>query len=327
MRNIFFAFFFATLTLTVNGSARAADETKIVGSSTVSKFAYVSQRKLKRQGISVTIEPTGTSGGFSLFCSSDNPKFAPVTLASRRIKEREIALCDANGMHEILEFDLGLSGVVVAQKNTKRPLKLTRKDLFLALAAITPVSETDCRLIPNPRKRWKDVRSDLPNWPIEIYGPPLTSGTRASFVDLAIEEGAREIDCIQTLRTNNRASYKQVVNKIRTDGVWIDAGENDAVIIAAIKSMPRILGVVGYPLYKAHDDKLSSATIDGVTADPATIADGSYPLSRTLRVYAKAVALAQNSDALSFVEEITGEHAIGPDGYLEREGLIPFGVK
>ncbi len=300
-----------------------AGETKIVGSSTVSKFANVSETRLAARGLPVTIETTGTGGGFALFCSSADPEFAPVTLASRPIKNSERETCDKNSLGPVQEHVIGLSGVVVLQNNNKKPLRLTQRDLFLALAAQTPEPENDCRLIDNPRIRWNEVREGLPAVKIEVYGPPSTSGTRASFIDLAIAQGAGDDTCMQEIKQSAPKEFKAAASKLRTDGAWIDAGENDAVIVAAVRQIPHALGIVGYPVFVFFKDVVDAAAVEGVAPARETIASEAYPLSRSLRVYAKSDAIGVNPAAKAFLDELTGEAAIGPDGYLIAEGLIP----
>ena len=306
-------------------AAAGGEETKIVGSSTVSKFAHVANRRLKQDGWKIVIETTGTSGGVSLFCTSGDPEFAPVVLASRAMHDSEKETCAQYGIGDIRQYDLGLSGVVFAKKRAGKMPALTRKDLFLALAAQTPIDESNCTLVANPRQTWRDVRKDLPNWPIEVFGPPATSGTRASFIDLAMREGAKEIDCMRDMHSRDRNAFNAAISSLRMDGPWIDAGENDSVIFSAISRIPYAFGILGYPQYVIHEQHIAAVTIDAVTPSRDTIADGSYSLSRTLRVYANGDALETNPAARAFVEELTGQSAIGHSGYLLEEGLVsPF---
>ena len=302
-----------------------AEDTKIVGSSTVSAFAYIARAHMDEAREDIVIETTGTGGGFSLFCKSRDPYFAPVVMASRPINERERAACAANGVGDIEAYDLGLSGVIVAQRKRKKPVNLTVQDLFLALAAKTPVRFAGtCELVENPHQVWSDIRDELPDWPIEVYGPPLTSGTRSAFISLALREGAKDVDCMAELKDKDKEAFNAVVASLRTDGAWIDAGENDTVLLAAIKVMPKSFGVVGYPFYQRHGDTLSAASISGVAPSLESIAAGAYPLSRVLRVYAKKAAVAQNPAAKAFIEAITRPDATGEGGYLSAAGLVPL---
>lgn len=302
-----------------------AQETKIVGSSTVSPFAYLARDHMGAQGKAITIDATGTGGGFAFFCKSLDPQFAPVTLASRPISEVELNNCRLNRVGEIKGYNLGLSGVVVVQKRRKKPVDITALDLFLALAAKTPVRfGGECELVDNPHMTWSDIRAGLPDWPIQVYGPPHTSGTRSAFVKLAIKVGALELDCMRALKRNDPKAFEKLIAQVRTDSAWIDAGENDNVLLAAVKAMPKTFGVVGYPLYQKHSDKLTATSISGVSPTPKAISEGEYPLSRVLRVYAKEQALENNPIALAFIEAITGEDANGAEGYLTNAGLIPL---
>ena len=303
--------------------AVAETDATIVGSSTVTPFAQVAQRKLQeKEDISIEIESTGTGGGFTLFCANKDPRFAPITLASRRLKDTEADRCHENNVGDIEEYEIGLSGVVLIQKKTRQPIHLSRKDLFLALAAETPASETDCHLVSNPRKTWRDVRADLPRWPIEVFGPPLSSGTRASFIELAINAGARRIDCMKRLKSAEPDAYKAAVSNIRGDGAWIDAGENDAVIVTAVTRLPRTMGILGFSRFINQASELSAARIDGIAPTRDSIGYKTYPLARSLWIYAKKDALKKNQAAAAFLAEITAEAAIGPKGYLIEEGLI-----
>ena len=304
-----------------------AEDVKIVGSSTVTHFAKVAAARLALNGFEIAIETTGTSGGFSIFCTSTDQALAPITLASRPIKSSETDICREHGIHNIDEHKLGLSGVVVARGKSSKKMSLSRKNLFLALAATTPRSESDCTLQPNPRTTWKDVDSDLPKQKILVFGPPLTSGTRASFIDLTLKAGAQEIPCLQRLKKEDPETFEKVVSTIRNDDAWVDAGENDGVIIAAVSRISTGVGVIGFPLFKTHEETLSAVAIDGIAPNENTIASREYPLSRLLYVYAKTDALPENATARTFIDEITSSTAIGAEGYLNSQGLISLEQK
>ncbi len=316
---------FAATGFLTSGAPATAHDTKIVGSSTVSAFAYIAREHMGAARDHIIIEATGTGGGFSLFCNSRDPSFAPVVMASRPIKEVERQACIRNGVGEIKAYDLGLSGVIVAQRKRRKPIDLTVRDLFLALAARTPVRFAGtCELVDNPHYTWSDIRDGLPDWPIEVYGPPLTSGTRSAFISLALREGAMDVDCMRELRYADGKTFDAVVTNLRTDGAWIDAGENDNVLLAAIKVMPKSFGVVGYPFYQNYAETLSAASISGVAPSLETIGDGAYPLSRVLRIYVKTQAVEQNPAAQAFVDAMTGAAATGEGGYLSAAGLAPL---
>ena len=313
----------AAIAFAVGGGSALAEETKIVGSSTVSAFAYIARDHMGAAGEEIVIEATGTGGGFSLFCKSLDPWFAPVALASRPINNAERRACRQNGVGDVQAYDLGLSGVIVAQRRRKKPVNLTLRDLFLGLAAKTPVRFAGaCELVDNPHQNWNDIRAGLPDWPIEVYGPPLTSGTRSAFISLALKAGAMDVDCMRELHEDDREMFDMVVENLRNDGAWIDAGENDNVLLAAIKVMSKSFGVVGYPFYQRHIDELSAASISGVAPTAETIGGGAYPLSRVLRVYAKEEALERNPAARAFLDAITSPAAIGEGGYLGAAGLV-----
>ena len=305
------------------GQVETLPTTRIVGSSTVSPFASAIAQRLHQLDIDIQIETTGTGGGFSLFCRSQNPKLAPVTLASRPIRDKERDACAEAGITEITEYVIGRSGIVVAQAKTARPLKLGLTDIFQALATDIPKDGITCALAPNQSSTWRDVNNDLPNEKILFFGPPSTSGTRASFVNLALSGGFQQQECSQHTNKDVRRLAKSAAKKIRRDGRWIDAGENDSAILAAIARIPHSVGVLGYPLFARYADDFTAASIDGVTPTIETISNGSYPLSRELRIYVNDAALAENADAQKFLEEFLSEAAMGANGYLLPLGLIP----
>lgn len=326
MKRVFSALCAASLLL---GASSAKAEIKIVGSSTIAPFAHVVRAEIERRNPAdrIVIEPTGSGGGIALFCGSRDDSFAPITLSSRRIKDEERAVCDANGQGAVRESVIGLTAAVLAYGNSRHDLRLTRRDLFLALAARVPGSESDCGLVENGAKTWRDVRRDLPDWPIEVYGPPSTSGTRASFIDLAMHEGALDIGCMRRMREENPGVFDRAVADIRSDGPWVDAGENDSVAIEAIIHIPHALGIAGSAALTRHAAEIKAASIDGVAPDDRSIADGTYPLSRKLYIYAKERALESDPLARRFWDEFNSDGAIGANGYLSRHGLIPMSAR
>lgn len=326
---IFFPFLL-TLTsilipVTANPETPLSGETVIVGSSTVSPFAVtVADRINLRTGSQLKIETTGTTGGLSLFCDSTDPTFAPILLASRALTTDEQEACTTGFDDGIVEYQIGLSGIVLAESKRERPMKLTTHDVFRGLAAELPDEGNGCILQKNDAEYWSDVNPNLPRRRIEVFGPPSTSGTRGSFIDLALVNGAMQDRCMSLLKQKNLNEFKRITRTIRLDGSWVDAGENDHAIIAAVMTMKHAIGIVGYSDLQPHDDNISAAIINGNAADYKKIASGTYPLARKLRVYVKTSMLQQNPMAKAFIDEITDDVAIGPEGYLTKIGLIPL---
>ena len=293
---------------------------EIVGSSTVYPFAREVAARLEAEGVSATISPTGTSPGIALFCSGMDPSYPDAAMASRPMKDQERAYCGENGVEHVRETVIGQSGIVVAAASRTGAMALTRREIFLAVAAYTPRSDEECSLQPNPARLWSDIRDGLPRTKIEVFGPPLSSGTRASFVDLALIPGAKAIPCLKRLAKDDKKAFRRVVDTLRVDGGWIDAGENDPAIVMAVKRLRGAYGVFGYSHYATNKSRLQAATIDGVAPTEEAIAGGAYPLARKLFIYSKPHAGGATE---RFIAEFSAERAAGEDGYLRKLALIP----
>ncbi|MCI5045739.1 MAG: substrate-binding domain-containing protein [Aquisalinus sp.] len=301
----------------------SGDEVIIVGSSTVTPFGQAVVERVNTDGAQrLVIDTTGTSGGISLFCRSETISFAPILLASRAMTEEEMKACSVQLADEIREYKVGLSGIVLAEKAGNRPLKLTTSHIYRALAAFLPSSDEDCVFVSNKNETWHDIDPALPKRPIQVFGPPATSGTRGSFLSLAMEHGALQDTCIQVLKARDKEHFYRVVHDLRVDGAWIDAGENNHTIIAAISGIPDAVGILGYADVAAYSDIITSLTINGVSPNLSTIASGDYALSRFLRFYTKLGAEKNNTLVSEFVAEMTSQEAIGASGYLVDQGLI-----
>jgi phosphate transport system substrate-binding protein len=247
-----------------------------------------------------------------------------ITNASRRIKKSEYDQCMANGVKEIIEVKIGYDGIVLANSKKATPLKLSRKDIFLALAKDVPDPAGGEKLVPNPYKTWKDVNPTLPDKAIEVLGPPPTSGTRDAFVELAMEGGAKKFDFIAAMKKADKNAYKAACHTIREDGAYIEAGENDNLIVQKLEANPSAVGIFGFSFLDQNMDKIQGSFVDGVQPNFDAIADGKYPVSRPLFFYVKKAHVGVIPGIKEYLVEFTSEKAWGPDGYLTEKGMIPM---
>jgi len=318
----------AAVGLAVAGTAHAQtsrDYINIVGSSTVYPFTTTVAEQFGRGGKFKTpkVESTGTGGGLKLFCNGVGPQFPDIANASRRIKPAELQTCGQNGVKDVVEIKVGYDGIVLAQNKAGQTLNLTRKDVYLALAKNVPDPANPTSLIPNPNTTWKQVNSKLPNVKIEVLGPPPTSGTRDSFAELYLEAGCKTFAWLDGLRAQDEASFKRKCDAIREDGAYIEAGENDNLIVQKLGANPGAVGVFGYSFLEENMDKLKGAVVDGVTPSFETVASGKYPASRPLFIYVKKAHVNVIPGINEFIAEYMSDKAIGEEGYLADKGLIP----
>ncbi len=308
------------------GSSR--DYIAIVGSSTVYPFATVVAEQFGKTTAFKTpkIESTGSGGGHKLFGAGVGVQHPDITNSSRRIKKSELEKAMKNGVKEIVEVKIGYDGIVVANSKKGSALKLSRKDLFLALAKDVPAGDVAGKLVPNPYKTWKDVNPSLPAVKIEVLGPPPTSGTRDAFVELAMEGGAKKFAWIKDLKKTDKKAYKALCHTIREDGAYIEAGENDNLIVQKLEANPDALGIFGFSFLDQNTEKIQGSFIDGVQPAFEAIADGSYPVSRPLFFYVKKAHVQTIPGMKEFLAEFTSEKAWGDEGYLTDKGLIPMPV-
>ena len=311
------------------GPAHAAsgrDYISIVGSSTVYPFATVVAEQFGKSTSYKTpkIESTGSGGGLKLFCAGVGVEHPDITNASRRIKPSEFEQCQQNGVKEIVEVKIGYDGIVIANSKKTAPLKLSRKDIFLALAKEVPDPAGGEKTIPNPYKTWKDVNPSLPDKTIEVLGPPPTSGTRDAFVELCMEAGADEIGWIKALSKTDKKKFQTIAYTIREDGAFIEAGENDNLIVQKLEANPNALGVFGFSYLDQNMDKIQGSYVDGVPPTFENIADGKYPVSRPLFFYVKKAHVDVIPGIKEYIAEFANDKAWGPEGYLSEKGLIPM---
>jgi phosphate transport system substrate-binding protein len=309
------------------GLANAArDYINIVGSSTVYPFATVVAEQFGKSTSFKTpkIESTGSGGGLKLFCAGVGVEHPDITNASRAIKKSEYDQCLANGVKEIVEVKIGYDGIVMANSKKAAPLKLTRKDIFLALAKDVPDPSGAEKLVPNPYKTWQDVNPALPAKSIEVLGPPPTSGTRDAFVELAMEGGAKSFGWIKAMGKTDKKKYKATCHTVREDGAYVEAGENDNLIVQKLEANPNAVGIFGFSFLDQNMDKLQGSFVDGVQPTFDAIADGQYPVSRPLFFYVKKTHADVIPGMKEYLQEFTSEKAWGPDGYLTEKGMIPM---
>ncbi len=318
----------ATLALAGSGHTLAAgrDHIDIVGSSTVYPFATVVAEKFgkKTRFRTPKIESTGSGGGLKLFCAGVDLNTPDITNASRRIKRSEYQKCQKNGVTDITEVQIGFDGIAIANSKKAPLFRLTRRDLFLALAKKVPNPDGSQTLIANPYTQWNQVNPNLPGTRIEVLGPPPTSGTRDAFAELALEGGCKTFDWIKSIKKADKSRYKAICHGIREDGAYIEAGENDNLIVQKLDANPTAIGIFGYSFLEQNDDKIQGSVIEGVAPEFDTIADGSYPISRPLFFYTKNAHIDSIPGMLEYMKEFTSEQAFGDEGYLVDKGLIPL---
>lgn len=300
----------------------ARDQIVIVGSSTVYPFSTVVAEEFHSQSGQPTpkVESVGTGGGFKLFCDGVGDKFPDIANASRQIKQSERDLCAKNGVQDIIEVPFGFDGIVIANLKGSPPINLSRQQLFLALAAKVP-DAAGKQLIANPYKTWKDIDPSLPNEKIEVLGPPPTSGTRDAFVELVMEKACQDFDLIKNLKDDER---KAVCGSVRTDGAYIDTGENDNLIVQKLETNPKAFGIFGFSFLDQNNDKIQAITIENVPATFENIASGQYPISRSLFFYVKKAHLKSVPGLADYTKEFISDSAVGDNGYLLAKGVIPL---
>jgi len=305
--------------------AESRDYIAIVGSSTVYPFATVVAERFGRLGRFKTpkIESTGTGGGMKLFCGGIGPAHPDITNASRAIKASEFALCQNNGVKDILELKIGYDGIVLANSKKSPVMKISRKDLYLATAKEVPNPKGE-GLIANPYHKWSQINPALANIKIEILGPPPTSGTRDAFEELVMEAGAKDIPQMAALAHTDKGRFRRLSHTIREDGAYIEAGENDNLIIQKLRNNPGAFGIFGFSYLDQNRDKIHGSVIDGVAPRFENIASGAYKVARPLFLYIKKAHLDTIAGMRQFLKEFTSERAWGDEGYLADRGLIPM---
>jgi phosphate transport system permease protein len=306
--------------VTAAAPAVARDSLHIVGSSTVYPFSTTVTEALAKQGAlrSPVVEATGTGGGFKLFCEGVGEATPDIAGASRQIKTSEIEACAKNGVAKITEIPIGHDGIVIANVKSGPDFNITRAQLFLALAKTVPQNG---QLVANPYRTWSEIDPSLPAARIEVLGPPPTSGTRDAFVELVMDKGCEGFPEIAALQGDaKRAACQQV----REDGAYIDAGENDNLIVQKLQANPSAFGIFGYSFLEQNADTLKAGKVEGVAPSYEAISGKQYPVARDLFVYVKDAHRTIVPGIDSFVRELVSERAMGAEGYLANKGLVPF---
>lgn len=307
----------AAATTVFAGVAEARDQIQIVGSSTVFPFSTAVAERFGQSSSfkAPVVESTGTGGGMKLFCAGIGEDTPDMTNASRRIKESEFKTCKENGVTPV-EVKVGFDGIVLANSKAGAKVSLTIEQMFLALAKDIP---QDGKLVPNPYKTWAEIDPALPSAKIEVLGPPPTSGTRDAFTELVMEEGCKKVSGAKELGLEKKACHA-----IREDGAYIEAGENDNLIVQKLEANTNAFGIFGFSFLDQNADKLQGAEVDGVAPEFEKIASGDYEVSRSLYFYVKKEHVGVIPGIAEYVTEFTSEGAWGDDGYLAEKGLIPL---
>jgi phosphate transport system substrate-binding protein len=302
------------------------DYITIVGSSTVYPFTTTVAEQFGKTGKFKTpkVESTGTGGGFKLFCAGVGAQFPDLSNASRAIKASEVDSCAKAGVKDILEVKVGFDGIAVANSKKAPLFKLSRKEIYLALAKQVPDPDNSQNLIANPYKTWNQINKSLPADKIEVLGPPPTSGTRDAFVELVMQSGCSTFSWIKTLKDVDESRYNKVCNSLREDGGYVEAGENDNLIVQKLEANPKALGIFGYSFLEENISQLQGSIIDGVGPTFENIASGKYPVSRPLFIYAKKAHIGVIPGIQEFLNEYTSDRSMGSEGYLADKGLVPL---
>jgi len=317
-RNTFGLAATAVLALSIPSIAEARSQMRVVGSSTVYPFSKAVAERVARANPRLgtpIIESTGTGAGMKLFCAGVGERFPDVENASRRMKASEAKLCAANGVKEITEIQIGLDGLALATNKSSVFSNLSQRDIYLALAK-TPFGK------PNRSKTWKDVNAKLPAIPIRVYGPPPTSGTRDSLHELILTPPCEANPSMAALKKADEAKFKAICTGIREDGAYIEAGENDNLIVQKLAANPNTLGFFGYSFLEENQSKVKGVSVNGVQPTYQSISSFQYPGARPLYIYIKNAHVRAIPAVRAFAAEYTKESAMGPKGYLAQHGLI-----
>ena len=297
----------------------AAQQIKIVGSSTVYPFtrAVAEQFGRANSGASAIVESTGTGAGIKLFCAGVGSEFPDIVNASRPMKKSEYEACQAKGVKTIIELPVGIDGLTLISAKNAPALNLTTKDIYEALAA-NPYGK------PNSAQSWKDVNPALPAIKIRVLGPPPTSGTRDSLTELILEKGCNSNPAMKALKDSDADKHKDICTKIREDGLFVEAGENDNLLVQKVAADPGTLGVLGYSFLEENADRVKPVSIAGITPSAETISNLTYPGARKLYIYVKGEHIQAKPSIRQFIAAYA--KACGKGGALERIGLVPFGA-
>lgn len=327
--------------LVANVAHASRDYINVVGSSTVYPFSTVVAERFGKstQFKTPKVESTGSGGGLKLFCQGVGIQFPDITNASRRIKPSEVQLCADNGVTGVVEVLIGFDGIVIGNANTAEQMKITLEELFLALGKEVPNPDGSQTLVTNPYKTWNDINPSFPKHKIEVLGPPPTSGTRDAFSELALEGGCKKIDWIADISKQSKAAgkagnaelskelkykFKSICHSVRDDGAFIEAGENDNLIVQKLNANPNAFGIFGFSFLDQNSDTIQGTKINGFEPSFENIAEGTYPVSRPLYFYVKKDHIGVVPGIEEFLAEFISNKASGQEGYLADKGMIPL---
>ncbi|MEL7310594.1 MAG: substrate-binding domain-containing protein [Pseudomonadota bacterium] len=304
------------------------DFIEIVGSSTVFPFSTVVAERFGRRSDfrTPTVEATGSGGGFKQFCGGIGVTHPDIINASRRVKASELALCASNGVRDVVEVKVGYDGIVLANATGQQPFTLTLRQIWLALAEQVPDPDGTEHLVKNPYVFWSDIAPELPSARIEVFGPPPTSGTRDAFVELAMAGGCMSFDWVAAIEREDPVRFKSICQTVREDGQFIEAGENDNLIVQKLRANPAALGIFGFSFLDQNASNVQGASVGGFAPTFDNIAAGNYPVSRPLYFYVKRAHVDVIPGLREFLAEFTSHRASGADGYLADRGLVPLPI-
>lgn len=304
-------------------AAQARDQVRIVGSSTIFPLTTkVAEHFAKTTGEPApVVESTGSGGGFKLFCGGIGQPYPDIVDSSRQITGSETAICAANSVRNISEIKIGYDGIVLLGSHDAPAMSLTTRQIYLALARTIPVNGAS---VPNPHMKWSDIDPSLPDLKIRVYGPPPTSGTRDLLGQLLLDEGCATFADIAALETSDPDSFRLLCRTLRKDGAYIEAGENDRLVISKLEKDPTSYGVMGFNNLDRNRDKLQGMSINGVDPNYDTILEGRYPASRALYLYVKDDHQQLVRSLGAFVSTYVSDGVIGEEGLLADNGLVPL---
>lgn len=317
------------LTLNAEGVSAARDYIHIVGSSTLAPFSKAVAEQLakgskKAPGLkSPWLESTGTRGGLQLFCEGEGADFADIANSARRMTKKEWQECQSHGVRDIVEVAVGRDALVFAQSKKSQPMKLTRRDIYLAMTRMVP-DDLKKTTSPNQFRSWKQINSALPERKIEFVGPPANSGLRELFRDAVLEPGCDGFPWLRAKANSNSQDYKRACQDTRNDRTYLDVAVNDPTTVRELTVNEAAVGLMNFAFFTQQSDKLAALEVDGVTPSLKTVASATYPLANTLYFYVKKSHVGRIPGLSKFIEEFTSERAFGDKGYLVPKGLIPL---
>ena len=303
----------------------ARDQIKIVGSSTVYPFSssVAEEFGATTKFPTPVVESTGTGGGMKLFCAGVDLNTPDITNASRRMKDKEFKMCEENGVTDITEALIGFDGIAIAQSASVKSFNVTKEQLALAVAEEVP-SKDGKSLIKNPYKKWSDIDATLPDREIIVYGPPKSSGTRDSFEELVMQSTFKKMPVYTDLfKADEKANKKyKKYSVVRTDGVYVESGENDNLIVQKLTKNDAALGIFGYSFLEENKDKVVGITVDNIAPTAETISSGKYPVARSMYFYIKNQHASEVPALKEYTNLFMSEKMIGTDGILTELGLV-----